>query len=90
MTRFLSSDNNPDGMKLEDILSAIRKDILNRCLKITDDQRPEALHVLNNNMKILTLLTEAIDLAHDSTTTLDKAFGKSTAESGGAPRIGVA
>ena len=90
MTHFLKSDTNPDGSLLEDILSDIRKDILYRCLKITDDQRPEALHVLNNNMKVLNLGSEAIELAKDSTTTLDKAFGKSTVESGGTPRIGVA
>lgn len=90
MTHFLTSDSNPDGLRLEDILSDIRKDILTRCLKIADDERVEALHVMNNNMKILNLLSEAIELAQDSTSTLDKAFGKSTSEEGGAPRIGIA
>ena len=39
MTRFLVSGENPTGFKLEDILIAIRKDILRRCTKIADDHR---------------------------------------------------
>ncbi len=90
MTRFLISKENPEGHKLEDILKAIRKDILTRCTKIVDDQRAEAAHVLDNSMKILNLLSDAIHLAEDSTTTLDKAFGPSAAAGGGPPRIGDA
>ena len=88
MTRFLISKENPEGYKLEDILRALRKDILTRCTKIVDDQRTEASHVLDNNMKILNLLSDAIRLAEDSTDTLDKAFGPSAAAEGGPPRIG--
>ncbi len=88
MTRFLLSKENPEGHKLEDILKAIRKDILTRCTKIMDDQRTEAAHVLDNNMKILNLLSDAIHLAEDSTAVLDKAFGPSAAA--GPPRIGEA
>ena len=51
MTRFLVSDEPPEGYRLEDILVAIRKDILNRSHKIADDTRVEAMHVMNNNMK---------------------------------------
>ena len=90
MTRFLISKENKDGYKLEDILRAIRKDILTRCTKIVDDQRTEASHVLDNNMKILNLLSDAIHLAEDSTATLDRAFGPSAAAEGGPPRIGEA
>ncbi len=90
MTRFLVSDENPTGFKLEDILIAIRKDILNRCVKIADDHREEAHLVMANNMKILDLITEAATLATDSTRTLDRAFGPSMAEQGGEPRIGRA
>ncbi len=90
MTRFLLSTENPEGHKLEDILKAIRRDILTRCTKIVDDQRTEASHVLDNNMKILNLLSDAIHLAEDSTATLDKAFGPSDAAKGGPPRIGEA
>lgn len=85
MTHFLSSDVNPDGMKLEDILSVLRRDILYRCTKIMDDTRPEAKHVLENNIEILSLLSDAITLAEDSTHTLDKSFGTRGKEG---PRIG--
>jgi hypothetical protein len=90
MTRFLVSDENPGGYKLEDILTALRADILKRCTKIALDERPEAQHVVANNMEVLTHLTKAIELAKDSTRVLNKAFGPSKAAEGGAPRIGVA
>lgn len=89
MTRFLVSDENPAGLRLEDILHAIRMDVITRCTKIMNDPKDEARHVLHNNMKILTLLSDAITLAEDSTRVLDKAFGPSNAAKGGPPRIGT-
>jgi hypothetical protein len=88
LTHYLVTEENPAGKKLEDVLVMVRKDILDRCLLITDDPRVEAKSVLANNMRILNLLTDAIVLAEDSTTTLDKAFGPSQASKGGPPRIG--
>jgi ATP-dependent Zn protease len=88
MTQYLISESNPKGERLEDMLSDIRKDVIIRCTKIIDDKRPEARHVLNNNMKVLNLLSEAIVLAEESTLTLDKSFGPSTSGDGGKPRIG--
>lgn len=88
MTRFLISDENPTGLRLEDILTVIRADIMKRCLKIAHDERPEARHVLANNMRVLNHITDAILLAEDSSKVLDKAFGKSHAMAGGPPRIG--
>ena len=88
MTHFLISDENPKGFRLEDILTALRKDVILRCVKITDDRRPEAQHVLSNNVKILGLLNESIELAENSTQILDKAFGPSQTNNGGEPRIG--
>ena len=88
MTRFLASETNPGGFKLEEILRAIRKDILMRALKVVDDPSNEAQHVVNNNMKILELLSEAILLAEDSSRTLDHGFGPSHAADGGPPRVG--
>lgn len=88
MTRFLVSDENPSGYKLEDILNVIRADVLKRCNKIALDDRSEAQHVLANNMQVLQHLTDAIELARDSTRTLDKSFGPSQAGKGGPPRIG--
>lgn len=90
MTRFLQSDDNPGGFKLEDILAVLRADVLKRSLKIANDDRPEALRVMANNMKILQHLTEASELARDTTAALDRAFGPSTVEAGGKPRIGSA
>lgn len=86
MTHFLVTEDKPDGYRLEDILMLIRNDMLLRASKIADDRRPEAQHVMRNNMKILGLVSEAIDLAEDSTRVLNKAFG--TAGKGGPPRIG--
>jgi hypothetical protein len=83
MTTFLVSDENKNGFKLEEILIAVRKDIIRRCEKVADDHRPEALHVLDNNTKILSLLSDAIGLAVNSTNTLDKAFGPSVSAKGG-------
>lgn len=90
MTRFLVSEENPAGYKLEDILTVIRADVLKRCVKVALDERPEAQHVVANNVTILQHLTAAIELARESTRTLDKAFGPSKAHEGGPPRIGAA
>jgi hypothetical protein len=88
MTHFLVTEEKPDGYRLEDILGLVRKDMLTRALKIADDKRPEAQHVMRNNMKILDLISQAISLAEDSTRVLDKAFGSNA--KGGPPRIGKA
>ena len=85
MTKFLVSEATPDGYKLEDILLTIRADIVKRCEKVVDDHRPEALHVMANNMKILGMISECIELAMDSSMVLNRAFGPSTK---GSPRIG--
>ena len=84
-TKFLVTDENPDGYKLEDILTVIRNDILYRATKIMADNRPEAAAVMNNNIRILNALSESIDLAKNSSDILDKAFGPGDPT---APRIG--
>jgi ribosome recycling factor len=85
MTHFLISDENPSGLKLEQILSEIRNDVIHRATKIMEDERNEAQHVLDNNIKILNFLNQSIALAEDSSQKLEKSFGKSS-DSG--PRIG--
>tara|TARA_R110002072_G_scaffold111754_3_gene240013 strand:+ start:482 stop:745 length:264 start_codon:yes stop_codon:yes gene_type:complete len=87
MSGFLVSDDNPDGYKLEDILMAIRNEIIQRATKIMEDGRPEATMVVNNNIKILNHLAESITLAENSTSVLQKAFGNRSAN---VPRIGKA
>jgi hypothetical protein len=86
MTQFLISDDKPDGYKLEGILHAIRKDIILRATRIFDDNRPEARKVLDNNVKILQLLSESINIAEESTSLLDRTFGP---HEDGKPRIGT-
>ena len=86
MTHFLVSEAKPDGYRLEDILSVLRADVISRCNKISGDTRPEARQVLHNNMRVLGLISEAIQVAEDSTRVLEKAFGPSV--KGGPPRIG--
>ncbi len=87
MTHFLATDENPDGQKLESILAILRADVVKRADKITGDDRPEARRVLENNIRILGLLTECINLAEDSTAVLNKSFGQSNKAG---PRIGRA
>lgn len=85
MTHFLITDDNPEGSKLEDILRRVRADIVRRQVKIIDDTDDVAQKVIRNNIKILDLLSDCIELATESTSSLDKAFGRS----GSSPRIGV-
>ena len=49
MTHFLVNAENPQGYKLEEVLLAIRKEIIVRATKIVDDHRPEARQVLETN-----------------------------------------
>lgn len=86
MTQFLVSDEKPEGYRLEDIFAIVRKDMIRRCTKILDDDKPEARLVLDNNIRILGLLSDCISLAEDSTRTLDKSFGR---HKEGEPRIGT-
>jgi hypothetical protein len=77
MTHFLPTAEDPDGHRLEDLLNALRRDLVVRMGKIVDDERPEARHVLSNDVRILTLLSECIDLAEDSSRVLARSFGPS-------------
>lgn len=85
MTHFLVTDENPNGYRREDILGLTRNDIIKRATKIMEDPKPEARHVLDNNIKILTLISQAITLAEDSTKVLAKSLGPAVP---GQPRIG--
>lgn len=88
MTRFLVSEENPKGFKLEDLLLSLRREVVVRMEKIIDDRLPEARIVLDNDVRILQLLTDALHLAEASSAVLTRAFGPSHAAEGGAPRIG--
>jgi len=81
-TRFLISDSTPEGVRLEEMLRAVRNDILIRCSAMMDDGREAAEQVMANNMQILPLLSEAIHLAEDSTEILSRSFGEESAAKG--------
>ena len=66
-TGILVSDANPQGARLEEVLTEIRKCVLLRCTKLVHDDRPGVERVLGNNRKILRLLDNAIVYARDST-----------------------
>ena len=86
-TTFLATEENPDGWKIEDILTAIQNEMLRRTQKIVGDSRDEARAVLNNNIEILGHLSQCIEKAKESTQILDRSFGP---HKDGKPRIGVA
>jgi hypothetical protein len=86
VTHFLATAERPEGHRLEDLLGDIRRDLVHRMGKIVDDDRPEARHVLANDVRILTLLGEAIAIAEDSSRVLVRSFGPSRP---GNHRIGV-
>ena len=70
MTKLLVSETNPKGYTTETVLGLIRTDIIARLQKHAGDPRKEAKTVLDNNIRILQLLGEAIALAEVNTRTL--------------------
>ncbi len=70
MTNILVSETNPKGYTTEKVLGIVRADIVARMQKYAGDPRKEARHVLDNNIRILQLLGEAIALAEANTRTL--------------------
>ena len=84
---FLATDENPTGYRLEDLLALIRKELILQSTKIVDDSRPQAREVLDNDIRILALLSECIGIAESSSQLLTKSFGP---HQDGEPRIGKA
>lgn len=72
MTKLLVSESNPKGYTTEKVLGIIRADIVARLQKHASDPRKEARQVLDNNIRILQLLGEAITLAEANTRTLSE------------------
>ena len=68
--KHLVSHDNPKGQRSEEILTEIRAEILVRMATYGDDPRPEAKAVMENNLRIAQLLTEAIHLAEANTNKL--------------------
>ena len=69
-TAHLVSQDNPEGKRSEELLAEIRAEILTRMANYASDPRPEAKAVMENNLEIAQLLTEAIHLAEANTNTL--------------------
>jgi hypothetical protein len=72
MTKLLVSETNPKGTTTEKVLGQVRADIITRIQKYAGDPRKEAKTVLDNNIRILQLLGEAISLAESNTRTLSE------------------
>ncbi|WP_114394698.1 histidine kinase [Oleisolibacter albus] len=72
MTLYLVSRDNPQGLKTEEILFALRADLLERMVSYRSDPRREMKAVLANNIRILGLLTEAMVLAEENTRIIDQ------------------
>lgn len=87
MTHFFPSAERPEGWMLEQLLSQVQNDIVRRSEKIVDDMRPQARQVLHNNIEILSLLTQCIRKAEESTKIL-QSLGPSGGSRSGTPRIG--
>jgi len=68
--KYLVSHDNPDGKRSEELLTEIRAELLVRMASYGDDPRPEAKSVMENNLRIAQLLTEAIHLAEANTNKL--------------------
>ena len=86
MTKLLVSDDNPNGAKLDDVLRAVRNDIIARCQASVAVHDRDTEKVVANNMRILNLLTECIELAETSTEILVQAYGVEQAARGIARR----
>jgi hypothetical protein len=70
MPKYLVSPENPGGKRTEEILTEIRAEIMVRMANYAADPRPEARAVMENNLEIAQLLTEAIHLAEANTNKL--------------------
>ena len=70
MPKYLVSPENPGGKRTEEILSEIRAEIMVRMANYASDPRPEARAVMENNLEVAQLLTEAIHLAEANTNKL--------------------
>ena len=86
MSGFLSNKQNPEGFSLEQVLLAVRKDLIVKTTEIVDDDRPQAQTVLENDIKIIGLLTECLHIAEASSKLLKHSFGPHV---DGQPRIGT-
>lgn len=86
MARLLMSKDNPKGWKLEDLLTTLQDEVVERMARIRGDSRIEARRVLQNSAEIISMLGECSKRAQDSARILDSLGSKRGAS--GSPRIG--
>jgi len=67
----LMGRDNPEGYKLEELLSMLQEEVQVKCGYICDDPRLEAKQVLRNNQQIIGLLAQAEALQRMSYDVLD-------------------
>lgn len=72
MTQLLASPAHPDGWTLEDVLEALRGDMMRRSAHMVDDPRPEVRRLIANNVAIMEHLTHCLHRAQESARVLDK------------------
>ena len=87
MTKVLMSADNPDGWKLEELLSQLRDEIVAKTDKVKNDQRITAQMLVRNNRSILRLLTAAEQLQRESLEEL--AMYRHDEGPSGTPRVGI-
>lgn len=75
MDPYLVAETMPRAHRLDDILMILREHLCSRSLAFADNRLPEAKQVMRNNMRVLELLTEAIELAQESNRLLNRSFG---------------
>ena len=63
---LLMSAENPNGRKLEELLAQLQEEVQQKSVKIAQDARPHARHVLRNNQQIIGLLMQAEALQRNS------------------------
>lgn len=70
MQPILMSRDNPDGYKLEDLLSALRLEIEGKSMRVAQD--PRAIDLVRSNARIIKLLAEAEAVQREALAALDR------------------
>lgn len=71
MQKLLMSKTNPDGWKLEELLSVIKGELQEKNELIADDKCEVSLIVQENNKKIIALLDHSVMIQNETMRQLD-------------------
>jgi hypothetical protein len=83
---ILLGKENPNGIKLEDLLTQLQSEVLAKTQKVVHDQSHIAQFVIRNNLHIVELLNQAARMQRESMEALDRKAPDNGPE--GEPRIG--